>query len=368
MKRFIKESIERIGTYQPGKPLEELEREYGIKGAVKLASNENPLGPSPKAVEAIIAGVRNIHRYPDSQGFYLKEKLSRKLGVGRDHIFLGNGSDEIIQLIAHAFLLPGEEAIMGDPAFSFYQMVVVAVEGKEIMMPLKNFSYDLSAMADRITSQTKLIFINNPLNPTGAMIGKEDLESFLKLIPPEVILVLDEAYGEYVTDPSFPNSLDYLGSGKKIVILRTFSKIYGLAGLRIGYGIAEAQLVSCLNKIKGPFNTNFLAQIAALSALDDDEHVQKSLVTNQEGLAYLHRELDTLGVEYLPTQANFFLMRIGENALSVYESLMQEGVIVRHMTGYGLQHYLRVSVGLASENKKFIHALKKVMSPKSESE
>jgi len=362
MKRLIKESIERLSIYQPGKPIEELEREYGIKGAIKLASNENPLGSSPKAEEAIRAALNNINRYPDASGFYLKEKLSHKLGVRSDTIFLGNGSDEIIQLITQTFLLPGEEVIMGDPTFSFYQMVVTAAGGKEVMVPLKNFSYDLSFMADHITAQTKLVFINTPLNPTGTIVKKEDFERFLKRIPPDVILVLDEAYGEYVTDKSFPNSLNYLGKRKKIFILRTFSKIYGLAGLRIGYGIAQSALINCLNKIKVPFNTNSLAQAAALAALDDEEHLKRSLANNREGLAYLYGELNKLGIEYLPTQANFFLIKIGKNARSVYKSLLKEGVIVRALAGYGLHHYLRVSVGLPSENEKFIKALKGVIS------
>jgi len=362
MKRLIKESIERLDTYQPGKPIEELEREYRIKGAIKLASNENPLGPSPKALEAISAALNSINRYPDSSGFYLKEKLSHKLGVRSDTLFLGNGSDEIIQLITQAFLLPGEEAIMGDPTFSFYQIVVKAAGGKEVMVPLRNFSYDLSSMADHITAQTKLIFINNPLNPTGTIVKKENFEEFLKRIPLDVILVLDEAYSEYVTDKSFPNSLKYLKKGRKIFILRTFSKIYGLAGIRVGYGIAQSQLISCLNKIKGPFNTSSLAQAAALAALDDEEHLKRSLANNQEGLAYLYGELDKVRIGYLPTQANFFLIKIGKNARSVYEALLKEGVIVRSMTGYGLQHYLRVSVGLPSENERFIKALKKVIS------
>jgi len=362
MKRLIKEDIERLDTYQPGKPIEELEREYGIKGAIKLASNENPLGPSPKALEAISAALNSINRYPDSSGFYLKEKLSHKLGVRSDTLFLGNGSDEIIQLITQAFLLPGEEAVMGDPTFLFYQMMVKAAGGKEVMIPLRDLSYDLSSMADHITAQTKLIFINNPLNPTGTIVKKKDFEEFLKRIPSNVILVLDEAYGEYATDKSFPNSLNYLGTRKKIFILRTFSKIYGLAGLRIGYGIAHSQLISYLNKIKGPFNTSSLAQAAALAALDDEEHLKRSLANNQEGLAYLCGELKKLGIEYIPTQANFFLIKIGESARNVYEALLKEGVIVRTMTGYSLQHYLRVSVGLPSENERFIKALKKVIS------
>ena len=350
-----------MGAYQPGKPIEELEREYGVKGAIKLASNENPLGPSPKAVEAIRTALSKMNRYPDANGFYLKEKLSHKLGVKSDNIFLGNGSDEIIQLIAQAFLLPGEEAIMGDPAFSFYQMVVTAAGGKEVKVPLKDLSYDLSSMAAYINEKTKLIFINTPLNPTGTIIKKEDFEKFLEQIPSDVILVLDEAYAEYVADESFPNSLEYLDKRGGIFILRTFSKIYGLAGLRIGYGIAQSQLISCLNKIKGPFNTNALAQAAALAALDDEDHLKRSLANNQEGLTYLYGELSKMGIEHLPTQANFFLVKIGENARAIYEALLQEGVIVRAMTGYGLQHYLRVSVGLPSENERFIKTLRKVM-------
>ena len=366
MKRLVKENIEKIGAYQPGKPIDKLEREYGIKEAVKLASNENPLGPSPKAVEAITASINGINRYPDSHGFYLKEKLSKKLGVTSDSIFLGNGSDEIIQLIAQAFLLPGDEVIMGDPTFSFYQMVVVAAEGREVRVPLKNFSYDLSSMADRIAPQTKLIFLNMPLNPTGTIVKERDFENFLERVSSDAILVLDEAYGEYATDKSFPNFLNYLGSGKNIFILRTFSKIYGLAGLRIGYGIAQPYLVGCLNKMKAPFNTNSLAQTAALAALDDEDHLKKSLANNRNGLTYLYGELDKLGIPYLPTQANFFLMKIGENALGVYEALLKEGVIVRTMTGYGLPYHLRISVGLPAENETFIKALKKVMSRKQE--
>jgi len=362
MKQLIKKSIEQLDTYKPGKPIEELEREYGIKGAIKLASNENPLGPSPKAVEAVSAALTNINRYPDTNGFYLKEGLSRKLGVKSDTIFLGNGSDEIIQLVTQAFLMPGEEAIMGDPTFSFYQLVVTAAGGKEVMVPLKGFSYDLSSMADCINPQTKLIFINNPLNPTGTIIKREDFERFLELVPPDVILVIDEAYGEYASCESFPDTLKYLEKGKCIFILRTFSKIYGLAGLRIGYGIAQSQLIDCLNKIKGPFNTNSLAQAAALAALDDEEHLKRSLANNREGLAYLYSELSKLGVEYLPTEANFFLIKIGKNAHSVYEGLLQEGIIVRTMAGYGLHQYVRVSVGLPSENEKFIKALGKVIS------
>jgi histidinol-phosphate aminotransferase len=362
MKRLVKESIEKQGTYKPGKPVEELEREYGIKGAIKLASNENPLGPSPKAVEAIRSMLNSLHRYPDSNGFYLRERLSQKMGVGTDALILGNGSDEIIQLITHAFLLPGEEVIMGDPTFAFYQIVVAAAEGRMVMVPLKNFSYDLFAMTDRFTAQTKLIFINNPLNPTGTIVKRKEFEEFLDRIPPEVILLIDEAYKEYVTDPSFPNSLEYLGRDKRIFVLRTFSKVYGLAGLRIGYGVGDPQFIDYLNRVRGPFNTNSLAQAAALAALDDEDHLKRSIRNNLKGLSYLYSELDKLGIEHLPTQANFFLIEIGDGAQRVYEALLREGVIVRAMREYGLHNYLRVSVGLPSENERFIRALGKVVS------
>ena len=361
MKRLLKESIERIGAYQPGKPIEELEREYGIKEAVKLASNENPLGPSPKAVKAITATLQRINRYPDSHGYSLREKLSQKLGIEPDNLCLGNGSDEIIQFIAHTFLMPGEEVIMGDPAFAFYQMVVAAADGREVMVPLKDFSYDLSAMADCITEKTKLIFINTPLNPTGTIITREAFEGFLKRVPSGVLLVVDEAYGEYVRDTSYPNFLNYIKGEHKLIILRTFSKVYGLAGLRIGYGIADDYLIGCLNKIRGPFNTNLLAQVAALAALDDEEHLTRTRTANQEGLNYFYRELDEMGIAYIPTQANFFLAKVGKEAGSIYESLLREGVIVRGMSGYGLRDYLRISVGLPGENERCIQSLKKVL-------
>ena len=362
MKPLVKECIALIPAYKPGKPIEELERELGITGAIKLASNENPLGPSPKAMDAIREALSGIHRYPDTHAFYLKEKLARKLGFAPDSIIMGNGSDEIIHMIAQTFLMPGEEVIMGDPTFSFYRIVVAAAGAAEVPVPLKNFSYDLSAMAGAVSERTKLIFINTPINPTGTIIHKDAFERFLEKIPSDVILVMDEAYVEYVTDSTYPDMLTYVGPGKKMVVLRTFSKIYGLAGLRIGYGIADPYLISCLHKIRGPFNTNLLAQKAAAAALDDDEHVKRSLAVNQEGLRYLHGELDKLGMEYLPTQANFFLVRIGEKAGRVYEALLHEGVIVRHMSGGALEQYLRITVGLPSENERLIRALKKVMS------
>ncbi len=362
MKPLVKECIARIPAYKPGKPIEELERELGIDGAIKIASNENPLGPSPKAMDAISRALPGINRYPDTHAYYLKEKLARKLGFSPDSIIMGNGSDEIIHMIAQTFLLPGEEVIMGDPTFSFYRIVVAAAGATEVPVPLKNFSYDLYAMAGAVSERTKLIFINTPINPTGTIVHKNEFETFLGKLPEDVILVMDEAYVEYVTDRAYPDTLHYVGPGKKVVVLRTFSKIYGLAGLRIGYGIADPYLIACLNKIRGPFNTNLLAQAAAAAALDDDEHVQRSLAVNQEGLRYLYGELEKLGIDCIPTQANFFLARIGEAAGRCYEALLREGVIVRHMPGGILEEHLRITVGLPAENERLVRALKKVMS------
>jgi histidinol-phosphate aminotransferase len=312
-------------------------------------------------MEAIREALPGVHRYPDTHAYYVKEKLARKLGLAPDHLIMGNGSDEIIHLIAQTFLLPGEEVIMGDPTFSFYRIVVVAAGATEVLVPLKNFSYDLPAMAGALSERTKVIFINTPLNPTGSIVHKDAFDRFLEKIPEDVILVMDEAYVEYVTDRAYPDTLQYVGPGKKMIVLRTFSKIYGLAGLRIGYGIADPSLISCLNKIRGPFNTNLLAQKAAAAALDDEEHIQRSRAVNQEGLGYLHAELDKLEIDYLPTQANFFLARIGETAGHCYEALLREGVIVRHMPGGILEEYLRITVGLPAENERLVRALKRVM-------
>lgn len=361
MKPLVKECIARIPAYEPGKPIEELERELGITGAIKLASNENPLGPSPKAMDAIRNALPVVHRYPDTHAFYLKEKLARKLGVTPDSIITGNGSDEIISLITQTFLLPGEEVIMGDPTFSFYRIAVTAAGATEVQVPLKQFGYDLPAMAGAVSEKTKLVFINTPLNPTGTVIHQDAFEAFLQRMPEDVILVMDEAYVEYVTDGSYPDMLKYVQAGKRMIVLRTFSKIYGLAGLRIGYGVADPYLIACLNKIRGPFNTNLLAQAAAAAALDDQDHVERTRAVNQEGLRYLHAELAKLGIEHHPTQANFFLIRIGRTAGRVYEALLHEGVIVRHMSDGALEEYLRVTVGLPAENERLIMALKKVL-------
>ena len=358
-RKFVSDEIEALVPYPPGKPIEEVERELGIKGSIKLASNENPLGPSPKAVDAVSKALKNLHRYPDGGCYYLKEKLAKRLAVKPENLIIGNGSNEIIELVVKTFLRPGEEAVMGNPSFAVYPLVVPVAGGKPVLVPLKNLTHDLDAMADAITEKTKIVFIANPNNPTGTMNTKAQLDKFIGRLPDDIILVLDEAYYEFVTSKDFPNSFEYLKEGKNVVILRTFSKIYGLAGLRIGYGIAPEKLVFYMNKVRQPFNVNSLAQIAAMAAMDDEEHLKKSQKNNKEGLEYLFNELKAMGIEYVTTQANFFLIKVGKGK-EIYDALLRQGVIVRPMASYGLGEYIRVTVGTAEENKRFVEAIRKV--------
>lgn len=359
MRPLVPDYISSLVAYPPGKPIEEVEREYGIKGSIKLASNENPLGPSPKAVDAIKRHLSNIHRYPDGSCYYLKDRLAGHLGISKNKIILGNGSNEIIELIIRAFLRPGDEAVMAHPAFIVYQMIVQAAGGKNVIMPLKDFTHDLEAMAGSVTEKTRIIFITNPNNPTGTIVKKGEFERFLSRVPEDVIVVMDEAYFEYVSDPEYPNGMDYINE-RLVISLRTFSKIYGLAGLRIGYGVASESIISYLEKVRQPFNVNSLAQAAALAALDDGDHVEKSVKINKEGLAYLYGELDKMGLNYVKSHANFLLIDMKADGIRVYQDLLRGGVIVRPMGIYDLRNHLRVTVGLPEENKRFIEALKTV--------
>lgn len=358
-KKLVSDEIEALVPYPPGKPIEEVERELGIRNSIKLASNENPFGPSPKAVEAIAGAVKNLHRYPDGGCFYLKERLAKRIGVKPENLIIGNGSNEIIELVIRTFLRPGEEAVMGNPSFAVYPLAVPAAGGKKIEVPLKNLTHDLDAMADAITNRTRIVFIANPNNPTGTIVTKIQLKRFMDRLPEGVILVLDEAYYEFVTDPEFPKSLGYFREGRNVVILRTFSKIYGLAGLRIGYGVAPEKLVFYMNKVRQPFNVNSLAQIAAMAAIEDEEHLKRSQKNNMDGLNYFFREMKAMGLEYVHTQANFLLIKVGKGK-EVYDALLKQGVIVRPMASYGLGEYIRVTVGKPEENKRFVEAIKKV--------
>lgn len=360
MRLSVPDHIRALAPYIPGKPPEELEREMGIKNAVKLASNENPLGPSPKALRAIKRALSGINRYPDGACYYLKDALANKLGFKSENIILGNGSNEIITNVAKAFLRPGEEAVVAHPAFIIYQTAVQCAGAVKIRTPLKNFTHDLQAMKSRITGKTRLIFISNPNNPTGTMVGAQEFDLFMAGLPDDIIVVLDEAYHEYVERDDPPDTVSYVREGKGLIVLRTFSKVFGLAALRIGYGIADASIIEILERVRDPFNVNTLAQVAALASLDDDEHVRRSADINAKGKAYLYKKLDEMGIDYVQSQANFILVKVGDGK-KVYHDLLKQGVIVRPLGSYDLAEHVRVTIGLPAENKNFIDALRKVM-------
>jgi len=361
MKKLTPDYIEQLPLYPPGKPVAEVKREFGIDEIVKLASNENALGPSPKAVQALQAALSDIHRYPDNGCYYLREKLAEKYGVDRSQLLFGHGSNEVIQLIVLAFLTPDEEVITAGQTFILYPIMSNARGARVLEVPLKDFTYDLEAMAGRITDKTKIIFISNPNNPTGTMADAASFRTFMQQVPADVLVVLDEAYGEYVMSPAYPDSLEYLRQGRNIIILRTFSKAYGLAGLRIGYALCPALLVNYMERVRVPFNVNYLAQVAALAALDDKEHLRRSQDNNQKGLAYIYAELKGMGLVYIPTHSNFLLVNLGTRAEDVYQKLLREGVIIRSMASYGLDNYVRVTIGLPEENERFISSLRKVL-------
>jgi len=356
----VPDYIRSLIPYEPGKPIEEVEREYGIADSVKLASNENPLGPSPKALAAIRAKLDQLHLYPDGDCFYLKNGLAKQLGVAPDKLIFGNGSNEIIELAARTFMRAGDEAVMAEQAFVVYQLIVQAVGGQSKQVPLRDYTHDLAAIADAVSARTRMVFLANPNNPTGTIFRRAEWERFLAKVSPDVLLIVDEAYFEYVEDADYPDSLKYHEPGRALLTLRTFSKLYGLAGLRIGYGIAPAELISMMQRVRQPFNVNAPAQWAALAALDDAEHIKRSLEVNRQGLAYLQAEFDKLGLAYVPSQGNFILVRVGKGP-EVFTQLLGQGVIVRPMGGYKFPEHVRVTIGTMEENRQFIEALQKVI-------
>ncbi|MGE0823980.1 MAG: histidinol-phosphate transaminase [Candidatus Binatia bacterium] len=356
--KYVPEWIRTLTPYQPGKPIEELEREYGVHDSIKIASNENPLGPSPKAVQAITDALPQLHRYPDGDAFYLKRRLAEKLEIDRSRLIIGNGSNELIEMIVRTFLRVGESVVVGKHAFAIYHLCVQAAGGRTITVPHNGFKFDLAAMARAIEPNTRLVFLDNPNNPTGTIYTRSEWDAFLRAVSPDVMIVVDEAYFEFVDDPEYPNSLpNHLGT-RLLVTLRTFSKICGLAGVRVGYGVSSPEVIDALNRIRQPFNVNSLGQVAALAALDDDEHIRRTQENNRQGLVYLRQELDRLGLEYAPSWANFLLVKVGAG---MYQRLLPEGVIIRPMEGYGFPGYARVSVGTPPENQRFVAAMEKML-------
>ena len=358
----VRDGVERLVPYDPGKPIEELEREKGIR-AIKLASNENPLGPSPKAVEAIRRAAEKVHRYPDGACYYLRQRLSEFLGVSGKNLIFGNGSNEIIEILMRTFLEPGDEVIYAWPAFVVYKLISQAMGLRAVEVPLtEDLRHNLSAMADAISDRTRMVFIANPNNPTGTIVTGEEVERFLERVPEDVIVVVDEAYYEFAKDfDDYPDLLEVAVSGdRNLVLMRTFSKAYGLAGLRIGYAVSNEVIIDYMNRVRQPFNVNLVAQEAAIAALEDQEHVEKSVALVREGLKYLYAALSEMGLEYVPTYTNFLLIKVGEGR-RVFEALLDRGGIVRAMDGYSLPEYIRVTVGLPEENEAFVKALKEVL-------
>ena len=361
MRLSVPDYIASIEPYVPGKPIEELEREYGITNPIKLASNENPLGPSPRAVDAMTNALGNLHRYPDGSGHYLTAKIAEKWRVAPDSVVLGNGSDEIMGLLTHALLQQGDEAIISESTFLMYDILVRSVGATPVHTPLNGLSIDLDAMKERITDKTRMVFLTNPSNPTGTLINQRDFEGFVTSAPRDVAILVDEAYMEFARDKSRPDCIDYIGENGNLLMLRTFSKAYGLAGIRIGYGIMARQTAELINRIRLPFNTNSIAQVGAIAALEDDAFLQRSIRLVHEGLDFLYGALGDLGIPCFPSEANFLLIDVGRNANDISEQMMRMGVIVRSMVSYGFPEYIRVSVGLPDENARLLEALEKVI-------
>ncbi len=357
MALHVHPTIASLKPYSPGKPLSELERELGISEAIKLASNENPWGPSPKALQVLGQASASLHRYPDGGAHALREALAKKWQMPQDQILVGNGSDEVISLLINTFLAPGDEAVMADLTFVMYRLSVLGGHGVPVEVPLKNWTHDLPAMVEAITDRTRLFFICNPNNPTGTMLSAKEIDSALAKIPEHVVVVFDEAYYEYVRDAEYPESLRYVRDGRPVVVLRTFSKIYGLAGLRVGYGITTSEIASYVNRVRPPFNVNSLAQAAAQAALLDDEHVAKSCAMNEAEMAFLEDGLTKMGFTTIPTQANFIYFDVGMDGAVLYDALLREGVIVRHIRG----SMIRVTIGQPTENRRLLEALEHVL-------
>lgn len=354
--------VQKLSPYVPGKPVDELARELGLDPhrIVKLASNENPLGPSPKAIAAVQAELQSLTRYPDGNGFDLKQALATRYRIGLDQITLGNGSNDILELVARAYLAPGSNAVFSEHAFAVYPLVTQAIGAEGRAVPARDWGHDLDAMAAAVDSDTRVVFIANPNNPTGTWFGADALHTFLARVPGDVLVVLDEAYIEYASG-DLPDGLDYLAHHPNLLISRTFSKAYGLASLRVGYAISSPQIADVLNRVRQPFNVNSLALAAACAALADDAYLDRSRRANAEGMRQLEDGLRMLGLDWIPSRGNFLAVDVGRDAAPIYDALLREGVIVRPVAGYGMPTFLRVSIGLPDENARFLDALARVL-------
>lgn len=360
--------VQALRPYAPGKPLAELEREYGVANAVKLASNENPLGPSPKVLEALQAQFQDLARYPDGNGFGLKAALAHRLGVAAQTITLGNGSNDVLELVARAFLTPGRSAVFSAHAFAVYPIVTQAIGARANVAAAHDgsrgpkFAHDLDAMLAAIDADTRVVFIANPNNPTGTWLTERELRGFVERVPGEVIVVIDEAYFEYVNQPDYPDTMQWVAAFPNLLVTRTFSKAYGLASLRVGYGVSQAALADMLNRVRQPFNVNSFALAAAQAALQDEAHLAAGVRANRQGMQQLVDGLRALRLDFITSVGNFLAVDVGREAGQVYEQLLRQGVIVRPVENYGMPGYLRISVGLEHENRRALEALGQVLS------
>lgn len=358
----VNASLKDLPSYQPGRPIEDVARELGLPAAdiIKLASNENPLGPSPAALAAMQKVLAHINLYPDGNAFHLKQKLAEKLGLPTASFILGNGSNEIIEFVGHAYMAPGVDVVVSQYCFVVYPLVTKLFGANLISVPAKNYGHDLAAMLKAITPETRVVFVANPNNPTGTVVSRDELRHFVGEIPPRVLLVLDEAYVEFLDEPEDFVKGIRLGEKPNLLLMRTFSKIFGLAGLRIGYGIAHSDLVALLEKARQPFNLNSIAQVGALAALDDAEHIRRTRENNASGLKFFSEAFQKLRLEFLSSSANFILVRVGEGQ-RVFESMQKQGVIVRPMGGYQLDEWIRITVGTTAQNERCLASLKSAL-------
>jgi histidinol-phosphate aminotransferase len=355
-------TLERLPVYQPGRPIEEVARELNmpVDDIIKLASNENPVGPSPKALDAMRKMLGQVHLYPDGNAFYLKHRLAEKLGVTPNHLILGNGSNEVIEFVGHALLAPGAEVVVSQYCFAVYPIVTHLFGASLVSVPAVNYGHDLNAMLKAVTPRTRIIFVANPNNPTGTLASRQEVLDFVQAVPPHVLIAMDEAYIEFLEEPADLLPMVLSGEKPNLLLMRTFSKIYGLAGLRIGYGVGHPKMIAALEKIRQPFNINAVAQAGALAALDDVEHVASTRETNRHGLAFYEEVLAKMGLEYVPSAGNFILVRVGKGQ-GIFVELQKLGVIVRPMGGYQLPEWIRISIGTDQENRRCAEALRKVL-------
>lgn len=353
------EHVLKLVAYEPGKPVEELAREMGLQPSdiIKLASNENPLGPSPKALAAMHDALERAHFYPDGGGWALRGAISDKLGLARENVILGNGSNEIIEFIGHAFLRPGDEVVTAKHAFAVYSLMAQLFGARTVEVPDPGYKHDLDAMLAAITPRTRQLFIANPNNPTGTIVGQEEIDRFMAAVPPHVLVIFDEAYFEFLDNP--PDVIKYVREGRNVVVMRTFSKIQGLANLRIGYGLASKEVAEVLQKTRQPFNANGIAQAGALAGLLDEDHMRNTRILTHQGRDYLETEFRQRGLEYIPSVANFVLVRVGDGD-KIFQSLLKLGIIVRAMRSYKLPEWIRVSIGTMEQNRRFISELQKL--------